>query len=52
MGVTTDKLAEIWNDLPLDDLRIASMLGVSRQQVINFRKSARVKLSRRMKDLA
>jgi RNA polymerase sigma factor (sigma-70 family) len=52
MGVTTDRLAELWNDLPLDDLRIAAMLGVSRQQVINFRKSARVALSRRMKDLA
>ena len=46
--VTPDELAEIWNLLPLDDLRIAEMLGVTRQQVINFRKTARERLARRM----
>lgn len=43
-----EALAAIWNDLPLDDLRIASMLQVTRQQVINLRKSARQRLERRM----
>jgi hypothetical protein len=43
-----EALAAIWNELPLDDLRIASMLQVTRQQVINLRKSARQRLERRM----
>jgi DNA-directed RNA polymerase specialized sigma24 family protein len=44
-----EHLASIWNDLPLDDLTIASHLGITRQQVINLRKSARERLARRMK---
>ena len=44
-----EHLASIWNDLPLDDLSIASHLGITRQQVINLRKSARERLARRMK---
>ena len=47
--LTARELAEIWNDLPLDDLRIASLLGMTRQQVINLRKSARQRLARRMR---
>jgi RNA polymerase sigma factor (sigma-70 family) len=43
-----EDLAAIWNRLPLDDLAIAERLGVSRQRVINLRKSARERLSRRM----
>ena len=39
----------LWSDLPLDDLRIAQMLGITRQQVINLRKTARERLVRRMK---
>ena len=38
-----------WRDLPLDDLRIASLLRITRQQVINLRKSARERLRRRMR---
>lgn len=41
--------AALWNDLPLDDLTIAERLGLTRQQVINLRKSARARLARRMK---
>ncbi len=41
-------LEELWNDLPLDDLRIAARLGIARQQVINLRKSARTRLQRRL----
>jgi RNA polymerase sigma factor (sigma-70 family) len=44
-------LAAIWSELPLDDLRIAAMLGLSRQQVISLRKSARERLTRRMSHL-
>jgi len=42
-------LAAIWNELPLDDNTIAKRLGLSRQQVINLRQSARIML-RRMRD--
>lgn len=48
VGFPADELAELWPDLPLDDATIAKRLGVSRQQVINLRKSARERLRRRM----
>ena len=48
LEMTPVQLAELWNELPLDDLRIAAMLDVTRQQVINLRKSARERLARRM----
>ena len=34
--------------LPLDDLRVAERFGITRQQVINLRKSARERLGRRL----
>jgi len=42
------ELAELWNELPLEDLAIAGLLGITRQQVINLRKSARERLARRV----
>jgi len=48
LGMSTDELTTIFNDLPLDDLTIAERLGVTRQQVINLRKSARARLARRL----
>ncbi|HYC59160.1 MAG TPA: sigma factor [Thermoanaerobaculia bacterium] len=48
MEMSRAELRAIWNDLPFDDLRIATHLGVTRQQVINLRKSARERLARRM----
>lgn len=50
LGLPVEEFAELWNELPLDDNRIAARLGLTRQQVINLRKSARERLSRRMKD--
>ena len=44
-----ERFASLWNELPLDDSTIAQHLQVTRQQVINFRVSARRRLSRRMK---
>lgn len=38
----------LWNTLPLDDVRIAALLGATRQQVINLRKCARERLERRL----
>jgi len=48
LSITSEELTEIWNELPLDDLSIAARLRVTRQQVINFRKSARMRLTRRL----
>jgi hypothetical protein len=43
-----ESFARLWNSLPLGDLAIAELLGVTRQQVINLRKSARERLIRRI----
>jgi len=47
LEMSAEKLAALWKDLPLDDLRIAQTLGVTRQQVINLRKCSRERLHRR-----
>jgi hypothetical protein len=44
-------LSEIWNHLPIDDESVARHLGLVRQQVINLRKTARLRLARRMNEL-
>ncbi len=43
------ELAALWSRLPLSDDEIAQRLSVSRQQVVNLRKSARARLARRMR---
>src|SRR5262249_11439305 len=45
--MSMSELAEVWGQLPIDDRTIADRLGVTRQQVINLRKSARARLARR-----
>ena len=47
--VSVDTFAQLWNELPLEDARIAELLGLTRQQVINARKSGRERLARRLK---
>lgn len=49
LEMSPEALSKIWNELPLDDLRIGELLGVTRQQVINLRKSARERLRRRLR---
>jgi DNA-directed RNA polymerase specialized sigma24 family protein len=49
LRLSAEELGRLWNELPLDDLSIAGRLGITRQQVINLRKSARQRLSRRLK---
>ena len=49
LEITAETFAEIWNDLPLEDARIAELLALTRQQVINARKSGRERLARRLK---
>jgi DNA-directed RNA polymerase specialized sigma24 family protein len=49
LGMSADEFAGLWNDLPIDDARIAELLHLTRQQVINARKSARERLTRQLK---
>ncbi|HET6851145.1 MAG TPA: hypothetical protein VFH46_02415 [Pyrinomonadaceae bacterium] len=49
LELTAEHFSEVWNDLPLEDARIAELLGLTRQQVINARKSGRERLARRLK---
>jgi len=46
------EFARLWNELPLDDMRIARELGISRQDVVNRRSAARKRLVRRMKEIS
>ena len=48
LAVEADEFAQIWKDLPWDDMRIAEHLGLERQQVINLRQSAKQKLRRKL----
>jgi len=43
-----EKLAALWNNLPMDDNALAALLDLSRQQVINLRMSARKRLANRL----
>ena len=49
LEISPDDLAALWNDLPIEDARIAELTGLTRQQVINARKSGRERLARRLK---
>ena len=49
LEMSDESFAELWNDLPLEDARIAELLGLTRQQVINARKSGRERLARRLR---
>ena len=49
LEISAEKFAEVWNELPLEDAKIAELLGLTRQQVINARKSGRERLARRLK---
>jgi hypothetical protein len=49
LEMSPEQLAEMWNDLPVEDSKIAELLKLTRQQVINVRKSARERLTRRLK---
>lgn len=48
LGMSLQQVLDLWNSLPLEDALIAGRLGITRQQVINLRKSARERLARRM----
>lgn len=48
LEMPVESLASLWSKLPLQDADIALLLGITRQQVINLRKSARERLTRRV----
>jgi RNA polymerase sigma factor (sigma-70 family) len=48
LSISSERFAALWNELPLEDTAIAELLALTRQQVINLRKSARERLARRM----
>jgi RNA polymerase sigma factor (sigma-70 family) len=49
IGLAHERFAALWPELPKDDEWIAGELGVTRRQVINFRKCARERLARRLR---
>ena len=49
LSIEAADLADLWPELPLEDTRIALILQVTRQQVINLRRTARERLQRRMR---
>ena len=49
LSMPAERLAELWNKIPLDDTSIAAHLGITREQVIHQRQSARRRLARRMR---
>ncbi|HKE60092.1 MAG TPA: hypothetical protein VKB46_25445 [Pyrinomonadaceae bacterium] len=49
LGMSAEEFSELWGELPLEDTRIAERFSLTRQQVINARKSARERLKRRLR---
>jgi hypothetical protein len=47
LGIPVLDLSGMWDDLPMDDSKIGLLIGVTRQQVSNLRKSARKRLANR-----
>ncbi len=48
LALDPEAFGDLWNELPLEDTRIAVILHITRQQVINLRRSARDRLARRL----
>jgi RNA polymerase sigma factor (sigma-70 family) len=48
LEMPAEKVALLWNNLPMDDNALAALLDLSRQQVINLRMSARKRLANRL----
>jgi hypothetical protein len=52
LEMSDEEFAELWNELPMEDARIAVRLNLTRQQIINLRKAARQRLSNKMRRLS
>lgn len=48
VDIPDEEFSDIWQRLPLNDMEVGNLLGLERQQVINLRKCARVRLERAM----
>ena len=48
LDIPPAEFEQLWAQLPVDDLYLATYLGATRQQVINLRKTARGRLLKRM----
>lgn len=49
LSMPADQFAALWNRLPLDDIAISQLLGLSHQQVRSLRHVARRRLARRLR---
>jgi len=49
LAMSAEEFSELWSELPWEDTRIAERFSLTRQQVINARKSARERLKRRLR---
>jgi RNA polymerase sigma factor (sigma-70 family) len=51
LEMSDEEFTRLWNHLPMEDARIAERLKLTRQQIINLRKSARQRLAKRMREV-
>jgi DNA-directed RNA polymerase specialized sigma24 family protein len=51
LRMTMEEFAEVYNNLPLPDNEIAEMLKITEKQASNFRKVARERLQRKLKNI-
>jgi hypothetical protein len=51
LSMSREDLLKTWETLPLGDGEIAARMGATRQQVVNFRRSARERIQRHLKAL-
>ena len=49
LEMSAEEFAKLWNEMPMEDARIAERLKLTRQQVINLRKAARQRLAKKMR---
>jgi RNA polymerase sigma factor (sigma-70 family) len=52
LEMSDEEFAQLWNELPMEDAQIAERLNLTRQQIINLRKSARQRLAKKMRESA
>jgi hypothetical protein len=48
LEISSEQFQTIWSELPMEDAQIALRFGLTRQQVINLRKTARERLKRKV----
>lgn len=51
LDMSPQEFLEAWDRMPLDDLTIADLLGLTQRQIIKLRRAARERLQRRLKGI-